>query len=267
MTEVTEGAPEGVTEDVAVAQEVADTPVVETDSGDDAPAEPTEAPKPKKSAQERIDEVTKARRDAERQAEDARRDAEYWREQALRTAPKPDPEPQGDGRPDPSAYADGIYDPAYAEALIDWKAEQVVTQRFAQREAQTRTQTALQSFTQRVSEQYPDGEPDGLAALRRMPQLNGAVQDVILASEIGPRIADHLGANPTELARLSALPPHLIGRELGRLEARLETPAAPKAKTVTDAPEPAPTLRGAGGRFTVAPDTSDFAAFEKQYGG
>ena len=88
---------------------------------------------------------------------------------------------------------------------------------------------------------------------------------MLLASDIGPKLAEHLGDNPRELDRLSALPPHLQTYELAKVEARLSRPAAPVAKTATEAPEPAPQARGVGGKFKVAPDTSDFAAFDKAY--
>jgi hypothetical protein len=79
-------------------------------------------------------------------------------------------------------------------------------------------------------------------------------------------LADHLGRNPSELQRLSALPPTLQAYELAKLEQRLATPATPAPKTVSDAPSVTPQVRGTAGRFAPAPDTDDFAAFEKTYG-
>jgi hypothetical protein len=230
--------------------------------GEDAAAEPDPGPKTRKSAQDRIDELTAARRNAER-------DAEYWREMALRHAPKPDAapqsQPQGDGKPDPEKFEAGVYDPAYIEALTDWKANQAVASVLERREGQSRAQTALQTFDQRVREQFPDGEPEGISALRRAPVLPPTMFDLITGSDVGPKIADHLGSHPAEFQRISALPPHMQGAEIARLEQRLATPAAVQPKTVTEAPEPAPTLRGSHGRFKVAADTNDFSAFEKQY--
>ena len=217
-----------------------------------------DAPKPKKSAKERIDELTAARRTAER-------DAEYWREQAMRHAPAaPAPAPQPvQGKPDPSQYVEGAYDPAYIEDLTDWKAEQTVSRVIQTRDRATSVQQAVQTFDQRAAQMFPDGEPAGLTALRRAPSLPEAVQEIILSSENGPKLADHLGSNPGEFARLSAMSPPKQAYELAKIEQRLMT----QPKTNTTAPEPTPTARGNGGRFQVNPDTSDFAAFEKQYGG
>lgn len=222
------------------------------------PGDLEEAPKPKKSAKERIDELTAARRTAER-------DAEYWREQAMLAAPAaPVPAPQPvQGKPDPSQFAEGLYDPDYIEALTDWKAEQTVSRVIQTRERASTVQQAVQSFEQRVSQTFPDGEPAGLIALRRAPSLPEAVQEIILSSENGPKLADYLGSNPGEFGRLSAMTPHKQAYELAKIEQRLVAPP----KTQTTAPEPTPTARGTGGRFQVAPDTSDFAAFEKQFGG
>lgn len=267
------GTPEGVTEDTAADQlEGADTDETlaqgDEQSGDDAAAETDDGegdqPKPKKSASERIAEVTKARREAERVADQARRDAEYWREQALRQQPQPKAqEPQEDGEPDPANYEHGELDARFIREHATYHARQTFREEQARHAQQSRVQTALQTFEQRLGEQFPDGEPEGVRRLRALPQLPGAVQEAILDSEVGPKLADHLGQNTRELNRISALPPLQQARELAKLELKLAPKPAPSAKTVTDAPEPAQQVRGAGGRFGVAPDTTDFAAFEK----
>jgi hypothetical protein len=232
----------------------------DTQPGDEAPAELVEPKKARQTAQDRFDELT-------REKHDARRDAEYWRDLALKNAPKPEPEPaKGDGRPDPAAYAEGQYDTGYIEDLTAWKADQTVTARLAQVDSQRAAQQAVQSFDAKTATLFPEGEPEGLVAFRRIQKVSTAIQDVILMSDVGPKLADHLGANPRELERLSALPPHLQAYELAKVEASFAAPAAPKPKTATDAPEPTPQVRGAGGKFTVAPDTNDFAAFEARYG-
>ncbi len=247
MSEAHDAAPEGVSEDTAAADQVADT----TDqSGDDAAAATDDEgeapqPKPKKSAQERISELTAARREAEREAE-------YWRSRATQ-APQSAQQTQApaDNKPDPSTYTDGIYDPQYIEDLTDFKASQAVEKRFSQHEATTRTQTAIQAFDAKVEAEYPDGEPAGITALRRAPVLPQTIVDLVTSSEIGPKLAEHLGDNPRELARLSALAPHLQGRELAKIETRLASP--PKPNPATNAPPATPQVRGAGGRFAPGP--------------
>ena len=235
-------------------------------SGDDAAAAAVEGegegakptPKPKKTAQERIDELTRERREAER-------DRDFYKEQALRgpqaqPAPVAQDTPQGDPRP---TRADYDNDDDYIEDLTEWKADQAVERRFAQRSQNEQVRSTVENFESRAKTLYPDGEPAGLKAFKAIPELPVAVMEVVGASDIGPKLAEHLGDNPAELRRLAALSPTLQARELTLIETRLGAPSKPITKTATDAPEPPPQVRGNGGRFTVAPDTEDFAAFEK----
>lgn len=243
---------------------------VEAEAGDEAAADAdegqAETPKPRKTAQERFDELTRARREAEREAE-------YWRAKALQ-GPQAQPaqeapqQPQGDGRPDPNDYEHGVNDLGYIEDLTDWKAEIAARRVADQARNDERLRVARENYDTRSRALYPEGKPSGLLAFERIEVLPETVLEIVGQSEVGPKIAAHLGDNPAELARLSRLNVVQQGIELGRLEARLVTPpakATPPPKTVTDAPEPAPQARGAGGQFKVAPDTNDFAAFEKQY--
>lgn len=268
MSEAPDGAAPAASEDTSAADQVTDTTQVQGDepSGDDAAAATddegqADQPKPKKSPQERINEVTA-------QKHEALREAEYWKAKALQ-APQPQPapeaqqQPQGDGRPARDDYEDDF---EYIEALTDWKAEQAA-ERLAQRNRQQdQARTARENFHTRKTQLFPGGEPDGLKSFLALKELPVAVIEIVGESEIGPKIADHLGANPAELRRLEGLSPIQQARELTRLEHRLSEPAKPTPKTATDAPEPPPQARGAGGRFTVAADTDDFAAFEKQFG-
>lgn len=267
MTTETEGAADPVVAAEAAAEAPEAQDHVEEPATEAAPDGEGEQPKPKPTAQERIDELTRLRREAER-------DAAYWKAKATQPADQPAEERQapkpstGDGRPDPEDFDFGIADERYLEALTDWKAEQAVQKALGSRDAQQRTTQVVQTFQERASKAYPQGEPEGLKAYRALDTVPPAVQDVVLASEVGHRIADHLGANLNELRRLADMPPHMQAYELGKLESRFANPApAPSPKTVSDAPPPPTTVaRGAGGKFTVAPDTDDFAAFEKQYG-
>ena len=239
--------------------------------GDDAAAPGTEgeAEKPKpKTAQERIDEIT-----AQRHAEARRADAAEQELVRLRAnQPKePDPEPapakSEDGRPDPEDYDFGVADERYLEDLTDWKADQAVQKALGQRDARHHAGQVVQSFQERATKAYPTGEPEGLKAYRALEKVPAAVQDVVLASEVGHKIAEHLGSNQAELTRLAGLAPHMQAYELGKLEARFTANPAPSPKPVSDAPAPPTTVaRGAGGKFTVPADTDDFAAFDKQYG-
>jgi hypothetical protein len=258
MTEATEGAAEAVADDTVVAPEA----IEGEPSGENAAAAQTEgeAPpaKPKKTAQERIDELT-------REKHDAKRDADFWREQAQRTQqppPQAAPAAKADGEPDPANYTYGETDVQFITDKATFVARQAVREEFAQHQAQTRMQSGLAAFEQRMAQQYPDGEPSGVTVLKQARSLPQGITDVLLASDNGPKLADHLGRNPAEFQRISGLSPALQGVELAKLEAKL---SAPQPKTLTTAPEPPTQVRGVGGQFKPDPATTDFAAFDKAY--
>jgi hypothetical protein len=265
MTDTSTPAAEAVVEETPAAEtEAAETATDQT--GEDAPAATDEGegeqPKPKKSAAERIAEITAARREAEREAE-------YWKARATQAqAPTPPKEAQPkaeDSEPDPADYTYGDTDAAYIRDSATYHATKAARAEF-QREAQQRqAQSAAQDFERRVATTFPDGEPVGVKTLRQIAQTQGipeAIGVVITNSEAGPQLANHLGANPVELDRISRLSPAMQAYEMAKIEARI---TAPKAKTTTTAPDPAPQVRGAGGQFKVAPDTDDFEAFDKAY--
>lgn len=255
------------------AAEASEEPTGEEPAGDETPADAddeevkAEAPKPKKTAQERFDELTRARREAEREAE-------YWKAKALQPTPQPAQEAQQtdpaqyDGRPDPSFYEGGHADPQYIEDLTDWKAEQAAA-RYAERQAlQQKVQATIQTFESRKAALFPEGETEGLQRFLSIPELPAAVIEVVGESEIGPKIAEYLGDNPAELRRLEVMSPIAQARALTLIENRLTEPAKAAAvppPKVTRAPEPPPVIRGSGGRFKASPDTEDFSAFEAQY--
>lgn len=273
------GAPDGASDDFSTFQAAANAEPAgdegqdDNQPGDDAAASEGqgEQPKPKKTAQDRIDEVTAARRQAERDAKEAREEAERWRALAeQRAATSQTQTPQGgDGKPNPEDFQDGVYDPAYVEALTDWKADQAVSKRLSERDQVRTQQTALTAFNARAAEAFPDGEPDGLKALKALPQLSQTIAMTILDMDDGPKVADHLGANRAELSRIESLAPHQQVLELAKISTRLASaPAASPVNRTPNAPiPPEGAVRGAGGRFTVAPDTEDFSAFKKRFGG
>lgn len=209
--------------------------------------EEKEQPKSEKrpGVQSRIDELTRARYEAEREAK-------FWREQAAKSqtpstdAPKP-------------TRADFADDDAYFEALADYKAEQKVRQ-FSQQtqaeraqEAQAR-QTASQFdlYQERVQQaDLPDyAEVVGQSDVPAAPH----VLESILDSDVGPQLAYHLAKHPDVAERLNAMTPVQAAREIGRLEAAVASPAAaqptPPAKRTTTAPAPINPVRGGNGQFT-----------------
>ena len=96
--------------------------------------------------QERINELTAARREAER-------DRDFYREQALRNQPEATPAyeaqqiPQGDGRPNRADYDDDF---AYIEDLTDWKAWAAADQMVQQQQHTSRISSVIETYHTRA---------------------------------------------------------------------------------------------------------------------
>lgn len=87
-----------------------------------------------------------------------------------------------------------------------------------------------------------------------------AIQRVIQNHEQGPRLAYLLGKDPTEHARLAALPPELATLELGQLLHEHATPPkpAPKEEKRSSAPPPPEVVEGRSSAADPDPMTRDF---------
>lgn len=96
--------------------------------------------------------------------------------------------------------------------------------------------------------------------------------DTIMDSEVGPQIADYLVDHQDVLERIQSAGPILALRELGKLEAKFDTPkeevtsasasAGPAAKTVTTAPTPPVTLSA---RSADPPDPVESALKDRDF--
>lgn len=139
---------------------------------------------------------------------------------------------------------------AYADALAERKAVELI----AQREAQQKHAETLEAYHEREEEirnKYDDFEQ--VAYNPKLP-VTDVMAQTIQASEIGPEIAYHLGSNPKEAERISRLSPFMQAKEIGRIEARLSD--NPPVRKPSSAPAPiAPvTPRGNTGKTY---DTTD----------
>lgn len=238
-----------MTQEVVEQQETAAAPAVEqeqvaTEAQAEVKAEPAaqeqeakdererdERGRFKPTLQQRIDELTRARHEAEREAT-------YWKQRAE----PPAKEPAQEAKPTPDKFTDYA---DYVEALTEWKADQKVNEALAKRDQQQAEkaqqsvqETKAKTFVERqatVRQSIPDyDEVMTAAADIRVAQH---VHEVLLDSDRGPELAYHLAKNPDEAARISALSPLAAARELGRLEASLEKPAT-ASKPVSKAPAP-----------------------------
>lgn len=253
----------------------AETAEVETPEADEAtPAEDSakegEAPqKPKKSAKERIDEITWEKHEALREAEAVRAENERLAAQLAQLSAYIPPQVSEDLPPNPMDYEYGDLDVNYIRDVTRFEIKQEQKAEAERKAVIERHQTQAQrvaSFLDKAKEVFPNGPGAGLATLMDpKTAVHEDVVDLLTSSDMGPQLGDYLGSNLSELARINALPAHLKGFEIARIEARLsapETKPLPKPK----APQPPESIpRGTAGRFAVSPDTDDFSAFEKSY--
>lgn len=75
------------------------------------------------------------------------------------------------------------------------------------------------------------------------PSVTDTMAEAIRTSEHGPEVLNYLARNTAESRQICSLSPAQQGRAIGRLEAKFATP--PTQATVSGAPPPHPTVRGA----------------------
>ncbi len=245
-------------DDTDNAEKPDDTAEDDADEGDDD-TETDE--KPKKTAKSRINELTAARREAERQAT-------YWREKALEAQRSAAPVGTQGNEPDPSTYDYGEADPKYIKDLTRFEAKKALDEERvnrAQADHNQALQGAMEATVSRGRLNYADF--DDVVIKGANSGSWDCSQDLALQlidSDKGDEIAYFLAKNPTEARRLSALPFRSLAREIGKLELSLEDAPVVKPKVVSDAPAP-PKRQAKGGvrQGGFDPETASFQDFEK----
>ena len=240
-TETAGAPPEGVEQPVPAPAEGAQTPETPTAPAAAEPAEPAPAPAeepkdetPPKQAwwQKRIDEITRARHDAERRAEAAQRELDQYRRPADPNAPQP-------GQPPAPANL--------TDAQIEERANFIASQREYQRSVARTIDAGNVKY----------GEPAFNAACNTLASLGANEQPAFMqaVSELdnGADVLQHLGTHPEVAARFMGMPPVRMAMELARLEGKITAPAP--AKPLSRAPAPIAPIEG--GVSQAEPDIYD----------
>jgi hypothetical protein len=138
----------------------------------------------------------------------------------------------------------------YVEALADQRAEQKLAER-DQRRQQAEILETYHDKEEEIRAKYDDFEQ--VAYNPNLP-ITTVMAQSIQASDNGPEVAYHLGANPREAERISRLSPIMQAKEIGKIEAQLT--ANPPIKKTSNAPAP---ISPVSARTTGAPayDTTD----------
>ena len=200
--------------------------------------QPEEQPAAKTFTQEELDAAIGKRL--------AREQRKWEREQQRRQA-----ETQATKAPVDLPPVDQFESPeAYAEALAERKAEELLARREAERQ-QSETIEAYHEREEEARNKYDDFEQ---VAYNPQLRITNVMAETIQASDIGPDVAYYLGSNPKEADRISKLAPFLQAKEIGRIEAKLV--AEPVTKKTSSAPAPiAPVTARTSG--TPSYDTTD----------
>jgi len=166
----------------------------EPDTGDDEAAKARKKP----GVHNRIDELT-------RQKHEALREAEYWRAKAQEAS---------------NTDLDAL---DYDDALIA-KVKIAERQERAEAAQATADKAVVQQFNELESaarEKWTDYD-----TVTRNPNvpITPAMVELIQDSEFGPELAYHFGKNPNDAARYAAMTGVQLAREIGRLEAKFTAP-------------------------------------------
>lgn len=261
---ITEEASEIATQPVEAKGEPEARAEREPQSGEDSAATPesaekTEAEKSEKekkrnSVQERISEITRQRREAEAKAAEL--------EARLKQYESANPQTE-----DEPTLADFDYNEAeYVKALRAYNQKQsTLAARQARAEEfkeeverlKQQTQKATVETFQARSQDFATDHPDYFDTIKSPGFQQGpAIIQAVLTSDSGPALAYHLAKNPDLTHSLNQMNPVQAMMEMGRIEARLTQPVAPKT---TNSPPP---VKPVGKSATVEKDPDKMSAEE-----
>lgn len=224
----------------AKAEVVADTPPAEVSTPD---AQPKPEQPVKTYSQAEVDEITKkVKENARRKRDEARQEAAALRrimlehgvaQQPQRAEQQPQQRQTAETQiPQREQYAD---DQAYWMAVIDYRADVKAKEHIErlnktaaehhERQSQEQLERVFTSNQEKVRAKYEDY--DDVVYNESLPPLHPAVIQTLKSLENGPEIAYAIAKDPDEAVRLSRMHPILALKELGKIEAKLATPAAP----------------------------------------
>ena len=241
--------PEKADEVVKTEKEKEETPVISTTEKKEEVKEPIKEepsketlpdkkvePKERDPVQRRIDEITKKRREAERER-DFERTKRIELESELKKAKSVIP--QAD-KPKVENFETEL---AYLEALSDWKVEQkfkVESEKALKETASVDEKTAIDETYQELDDKMEKGRKKyadfNELVLDEDLKISESMVEAILLSDTAEDVLYYLGKHPEEAADIAKLSPLKIAHEFGKIEAKLSAPP-PKKKTTT-APEP-----------------------------
>lgn len=272
-----------------------ETDSTDTDTEDEAPENTEDKPKPKNRFQERIDELTGGKRQAERERDElAARIRELEAksttppvQEPTKTTPQPSaegPTPMDTNEDGTDKYPLGEFDPGYIRDMVRHQHSLLMAEQAKEKEqeavenAKNELRTDWQHRMDTAQERYPDltEKAQGLVPVFQGvdPSYEEYLATTLMGLENGPDVLYHLSNNIDEARSIIAMGPVRATIALAKLEARLQssvetgevaTPTEPRPK-VSQAPTPPPTNKGAApAKLSVPDDTDDLDAFTKKF--
>ena len=204
---------------------------------------PQEPPEDKGGVQKRIDELTRKRREAEREAA-------YWRGVAeAKAAAKSEPPKPATDDLDPNDFdSDADYLRAVAAKAKEEIKKELEEER--KRERELATQTRLTSLYSKGRKEHPDFDD---VALNPSLPVTQHMFDAAMGDNL-PDLLYYLGKNPAEASRIASLPPTQQIKEIGKIESGLTKKAVPGA--------PPPPTTVSGGSSGPVKDEKDMTRAE-----
>ena len=241
--------------------EVVDELVAESEA-ESPPAEDQDLDENKDSFQERIDRLTRFRRDAEREADALRRQHEDLQKELeeLRSASRQSPSGVE------KTLADFDYNEAEYSAYLFKQASESAREaareeakRWAEEARQQERHQARQAEFDKKAAEFAKDQADffELTQDRNLP-ITAEMAEVIMDSDIGPNIAYYLAKHPDEAYSIARTPPALQGRQIGIIESKLQAALKAKPKRATSAPPPPKgKVKGKEPGFATDPTSAD----------
>lgn len=261
------------------AKEEAEEEIEESEGESDEESEESndsEKPKKKGGIKRRIDKLNARVAERDQKLSEREKEIEYWKEQALKQASSPkndqvEPKVEAQGKPkaeDFESYSD------FAEALADWKfddRESKVKQAAENAKRDAEIQTVIKSHHEReaaFAEKTDDYKETIEELFESKPKVSLSFEQLITTSDNGPEILYALAKDPKEFARINALPPLALAREIGRIESKLAPESSeeskPEIKKITKAPRPlAPVGTNQKGVVPKTPDEMSYQDYKK----
>lgn len=230
--------PDGEVEPVTEPDAVVEPTVEEPAEGVEVVEPPVTPVPPKRSAEARINEIT-------RQKHDALREVEYWKSKAIQPE-KDDVEPPVTSTEAPDSD-DFATTEEYIRALTKWTVKQA-----REEDAREVSRVSQESEGREAFEKF-EVQAERLRAIHedfddvlQLPVFSKEMQYALIDSDVGAELAYYLGTHPAEAKRLSGLTQGRMFKELGKLEVKFTTPVTPPKKGVTAAPDPISPVKGKG---------------------